>query len=138
MRLGEPDEQGLQFTPIAECASEYCIEYAVHAIEARMPSRRLSSTAAEFSKWVIYFIRRSPPRPAILSSCIIAPLGVGAIAKLLLQLFSADRSPSADFRTPFWHISGRGTDAFHYYIRSFQLMIELIGTQRDVDRCLRA
>lgn len=53
------------------------------------------------------FIRRSPPRPAILSSCIIAPLGVGAIAKLLLQLFSADRSPSADFRTPFWHISRR-------------------------------
>lgn len=51
--------------------------------------------------------RRFKKMGYLFSSCIIAPLGVGAIAKLLLQLSSADRSPSADFRTPFWHISGR-------------------------------
>lgn len=83
----------------AECASEYCIEYTVHAIEARMLSRVYQVRQRGFKKMGYLFIRRSPPPPTILSNCTIAPSGVGATAKLLLQLFSADRSPSADFRT---------------------------------------
>ncbi|WP_292538629.1 hypothetical protein, partial [Mesorhizobium sp.] len=50
LRLGEPDEQGLQFTPIAECASEYCIEYAVHPIEARLQSRIYQVRVAEIQE----------------------------------------------------------------------------------------
>lgn len=84
-----------------------------------------------FKKMGYLFIRRSSPPPTILSSGIIAPLGVGAIAKVLLQLFSADRSPSADCRTPFWHISDRermrSTTTFGH-----SRWIELIGAQGAV------